>query len=233
MPTGEYFMSSNAPAKRNAVEVGDGSVPIYVAHHADPATAPAVVVVPSIYGPADDLLRRMSALSDVATIVVLDPFWREGGGAVDYNDRDAAVGRLADFDPRRSMTDVRAVAEWTAQRTTGEVIGVGICFGGPFVVRGAAEGWLAAAATWHGSRIQNMLADLSDFSAPLRMHFGSADAAVPPDAVAAITEHFANHPDCKIVMHDGAEHGFSFEGPGYDADAAAACYEDLRALVVR
>ncbi len=217
--------------QEHAVTVEDGAVPVFIAEHHDPTAAPGVIVVPSIYGPTADLLLRMAGLSDVATTVVLDPFWRQGGGAVDYGDRDAAVGRLADFDPGRSMTDVRAVADWVRERTNGDVIGVGICFGGPFVVRGAAEGWLAAATTWHGSRIQNMLRDLPQFVAPLRMHFGSADAAVPPDALAAIQEHFADHPDCRITVHDGAEHGFAMEGPAYDPAAAAASYASLRELV--
>lgn len=221
----------NPSTQRDDVVVEDGSVPVFVAHHAQPLAAPGVVVVPSIYGPTDDLLDRMSGLVDVATTVVLDPFWRQGGGAVDYGDRDRAISRLADFDAGRSMADVRAVAEWTAARTNGDVIGVGICFGGPFVVRGAAEGWLAAATTWHGSRIQNMLAGLPPFEAPLRMHFGSADAAVPPDALAAIQAHFEGHPDCRITVHEGAEHGFSMEGPAYDPDAAAASYASLRELI--
>lgn len=219
--------------QHHTVTVDDGGVPVFVAAHEHPILAPGVVVVPSIYGPAADLLERMAGLADVATTVVLDPFWREGGGAVDYRDRDAAIGRLAGFEPGRSMADVRAVADWVRARTNGDVIGVGICFGGPFVVRGAADGWLAGAATWHGSRIQNMLDELPMITAPLRMHFGSADAAVPPDALAAIQAHFADHPDCRITVHDGAEHGFSMGGPAYDADAAAASYASLRELVSR
>jgi len=220
----------NTSTTRQAVTVGDGAVPVYVSEHTDPASAPGVVVVPSIYGPADDLLDRMAELSG-ATTVVLDPFWRVGDGAVDYHDRDTAIGRLADFDPRRSMGDVRSVAEWTAERTNGNVVGVGICFGGPFVVQGAARGWLSAATTWHGSRIQDLVDDLPDFSAPLRLHFGSADGVVPLDALDKIRAHFAGHPDCEIFVHDGADHGFSFEGPAYDPTAADACYASLRELI--
>ncbi len=46
--------------------------------------SPASVVVPSIFGPALDLLERLSELSDRALVAALDPFWRLGGGVVPY-----------------------------------------------------------------------------------------------------------------------------------------------------
>lgn len=69
-----------------------------------------------------------------------------------------------------------AVARWTADRTNGNVVGLGICFGGPFALTGAASGLFVAAA--------------------------------------------------------GAEHGYSHDGPAWDASAADSGMAAVRALLV-
>lgn len=213
------------------VTVSDGDIPVFVSEYADRAAAPGIVVVPSIYGPGSDLLEQMAGLADIASTAVLDPFWREGGGAVDYTDRDGAIGRLGNFDIERCRHDVEAVARWMAERSNGFVVGVGICFGGPYVLIGAAQGWLGAAVTWHGSRLDQTLGGLGEFDAPLRLHFGGADPVTPPDVIETVRHHFAEHGDCEIFVHDGANHGFSFRGPAWDPVAADACVETLRALL--
>ncbi len=215
------------------LEVTDGRVPLFVADHEAPLSAPGVIVVPSIYGPNDDLLADMAGLTDLASTVVLDPFWRQGGGAIDYFDRESAVSRLDSFDRGRCRSDVVAVAAWMSDRTNRTLIGVGICFGGPFVLTGAAEGWLSAAATWHGSHLEKVLDQLEPFDAPLRLHFGDADPVTPPEAIDAVRQHFASHPDCQIRIHPGGDHGFSFHGPAWDPVAAATCLASLRELVQR
>lgn len=219
------------PTRQSHITVADGDIPVFLADHDSPSAAPGVIVIPSIYGPNDDLLTDMTGLTDLASTVVLDPFWREGGGAVDYFDRDRAVGRLGSFDPARCQTDVAAVAAWMRGRTNGRLVGVGICFGGPYVLKGASEGWLSAGATWHGSRLERTLADLEPFEAPLRIHFGDADPVTPPEAIDAVRQHFSSHPDCQISIHQGGDHGFSFHGPAWDPLAAAACIATLRELV--
>ncbi len=214
-----------------AVTVEDGAIPLVVAGPADSTTSPGLVVIPSIFGPNLDLLDQIRSLADIAFTVVMDPFWREGGGAVPYADHDAAVARLATFDRRRCRDDVAAVARWTADRTNGHVVGLGICFGGPWVLTGAASGLFTAAATWHGSRMEGVLDRLEGLTAPLRLHFGEADAVTPPEVIATIAEHFADHPDCHMVVHSGAEHGFSHEGPAWDAAATADGLADVRSLL--
>jgi hypothetical protein len=45
----------------------------------------------------------------------------------------------------------------------------------------------------------------------MRLHLtlGAADSVVPPDAVAAVRHAFAGHDDVRIIVHEGATHGFS------------------------
>lgn len=156
--------------------------------------------MPSIFGANDDLLAQMASLADVALTVVMDPFWRQGGGALAYSDREEAFARVGKLDRSRCGDDVAAVARWTAERTSGRVAGLGICFGGPYVLTGAAAGTFAGAVTWHGSRMEGVLDRLGDLTAPLRLHFGDADPITPPEVIDAVRDAFADHPDRKSVV---------------------------------
>jgi carboxymethylenebutenolidase len=213
------------------VEVEGDELPIAVLGPANPSQVPGLVVVPSIFGPAPDLLKQLSELSRGALVVVMDPFCRQGGGVIPYEDHDGAIGRLAGFDLERCFTDVRGVIQWTRENCNGRVVGLGICFGGPFVTTAAGEANLDGMVTWHGSRMENFLSGASGIVCPLRFHFGAADPITPPEAITAIREAFADHPDATIVVHPDLEHGFSHEGRTHDPTAAKAGVEATRALL--
>lgn len=222
---------------RVLVEVDDGAVPVVVmnAEPADEAvTRPALLCVPSIFGGNDDLMAQMASLTDVATTAVIDPFWRVEAGAIPYAEREAAFARAAALDRSKTAGDVEAVAASLAERSNGRVAGLGICFGGPWVLLGAAAGALAGVVTWHGSRMEQFLdrLDPGAVTGPVRHHFGGADPITPPEAIEAIGSAFGHHPDCRIVVHPGADHGFSHEGPAWDATATAAGMADLREMLV-
>jgi dienelactone hydrolase len=57
------------------------------------------------------------------------------------------------------------------------------------------------------------------------------DPVTPPEAIEKIRAAFRTHPDARFVVHPGADHGFSHEGPSYDPVAAKAGLEDTRALL--
>jgi carboxymethylenebutenolidase len=214
-----------------SVDVEGGSVPVFVQGPEDAKGVPGLVVVPSIFGPAPDLLKQVSELSAAALVVVADPFWHEGGGVVPYHDHAGAVGRLKGFDRDRCFSEMRAVIDWTRKRCNGRVAGLGICFGGPVVLTAAGEGSLDGVVTWHGSRMEAFLDHADRISCPLRFHFGSADPVTPPEAIEKIRAAFASNPDVSFVVHPGLVHGFSHEGSSYDAKAAQAGVDDTRALL--
>lgn len=211
-----------------SVAVENGAVPAVVIEPDAPERGPALVVIPSIFGPAPDLLKRLSEFAKNALVVVPDPFWRVGGGVVPYGDFDTARGRLKHFDIARCNADLDSVLDWAIEQSNGQVVGVGICFGGPFVLRFAAEGRLAGCVTWHGSRMQNHLERAADITCPLRFHFGEVDPVAPPEVIEAVRAAFALHPDVSIVVHPGANHGYSHDGPAFDE---AACRAGLDAIV--
>ncbi len=215
-----------------SIPVPGGALPLHVQGPLDGAH-PAVVVVPSIFGPAPDLLERLGALAGDTLVVVPDPFWRTGEGHVAYNDLDAAIGRLGEFDPAACAAEMAAAVDWARDRSNGHVVAVGICFGGPFVLRLAAADAVQGIVTWHGSRMEQHLEVVPDIGCPVRHHLGSEDPVSPPEAVEAIREAFADHDDARIVVHPGATHGFSHDGDAWDPEAWAASFASLVELVDR
>jgi len=210
------------PERTERIPVDGGAVPTDVLGPEDASALPALVVVPSIFGPAPDLLKRLSEFDDRALIAVPDPFWRTGGGVMPYDQLDQAVARLRDFDMRRCIEDLSAVVDWARAQANGRVLGLGICFGGPFVLRFAAERRLEGVVTWHGSRMQDHLKRAGEIVCLLRLHFGDADPITPPEVIEEIGSAFASHPDVSIVVHPGADHGFSHDGRTYDEKACRA-----------
>ena len=213
------------------VGVDGGEVPAFAQGPDDPSQVPGLVVVPSIFGPAPDLLQRMAELANAAFVVVADPFWRVGGGVVPYHDPDAAFGRLEGFDLELCLSDMRAVIDWTRARCNGQVAGLGICFGGPIVLVAAGEGKLEGVVTWHGSRMEAFLHRAKQIACPLRFHFGEADPITPPESIAQLRAAFAEHPDARFSVYPGLDHGFSHEGATYDAAAAQSGVDDTRDLL--
>jgi carboxymethylenebutenolidase len=205
-----------------SVAVEGGAVPTVVLGGDGGGALPGLVVIPSIFGPAPDLVRRLGRFADAALVAVPDPFWRVGGGVVPYASHEAAFARLKEFDPVRCESDLAAVIDWAGAHGNGRVIGLGICFGGPFVLRFAAAGRLAGVVTWHGSRMEKHLARVAEIRCPLRLHFGEDDPVSPPEAIETIRDALASLPDVSIVVHPGAEHGYSHDGRAYDAEAARA-----------
>lgn len=230
--------------EHHEVAVADGAVPVFVAAPAEGAAElPGLVVIPSIFGANDDLLAQMRSLTDVGTAVVLDPFWRapepdaadrpNPRNTVPYADHETAMARLGGFDFGACVGDVAAVATWLQGRTNGRLAALGICFGGSFTLLGASSGLFEAAVTWHGSRMESVLGSLGELPAgPFRFHYGDADPITPPEAIDAVRAHVADHPDAEVIVHAGAEHGFSQEGAAWDPDAAAAGMADLRGALV-
>lgn len=213
--------------------VADGQLPLHVQGPDDASGHPAVLVVPSIFGPAPDLLGRLGALADDTLVVVPDPFWRTGEGVVPYGDLDSAIGRLGEFDLRTCAAEMTAARDWAAANCSGRVVGVGICFGAGFVLRMAADGALDGVVTWHGSRMEGTVDRAGAIACPVHHHVGGNDPATPPDLLEALREAMVANPDARIVVHEGAEHGFSHDGAAYDEAAERAGFASLVELLDR
>lgn len=216
-----------------SIPVRDGSLPGSAARR-DGAGA-SVVIMPSGFGITPDLEMQMDELASTARIVVaIDPFFRMGGGLIPYDDTARVVARVQHLDRERAYEDLRAAIDWVRASEGGRpVLMLGICIGGGFALKAAADGVVAGVATWHGTRMERLLERSGDMRCPMRLHFGGADPVVPPDSVEAVRSAFAGRSDVQVIVHDGATHGFSHRGAprAYDARAERAAMDSVRELI--
>jgi carboxymethylenebutenolidase len=195
----------------------------------------ALVIMPSAFGVGSDLEAQMQELAADATIVVaLDPFFREDAGPAPYDDMARVMTRLQRIDRQRAHRDLRAAIDWVRSQGSGQsVVVLGICFGGPYALLAAADGAASGVVTWHGTRMENHVERAAEMLCPMRLHFGSADPFVPMEAVQAVRTAFAGRRDVRVVVHDGATHGFSHRAAprAYDEPAERAAMASLRELI--
>ena len=195
----------------------------------------AVVIMPSAFGIGADLEAQMEELAaDASVVVAIDPFFRDDPGHAPYDDMARVMMRLQILDHQRGYRDLRAAIDWVRAQERGQsVVILGICFGGPYALLAAADGVVDGMVTWHGTRMENYVERAAEMRCPMRLHFGSADPFVSSEAVEAVRTAFASRRDVRIIVHDGATHGFSHrEAPeAYDAHAERAGMNSLRGLI--
>jgi carboxymethylenebutenolidase len=175
----------------------------------------------------------MDELAGEARLVIaIDPFFREGAGYLPYDELAPAIARLGAFDLKRAYRDLGAALGWArAQDGVQRVIALGICFGGGYVMRAAADGLVDGFVTWHGSRMEALVHRAPDVKCPAHLHFGGIDPIVPPAALAAIRTAFSGHEQVQMFVHEGVNHGFSHRtGRAFDAAAERAGMDSLREL---
>ena len=218
---------------KHLLPVEAGKLPLTIANAA--GAGAALVIMPSAFGVGPDLEGQMAELAlDACSVVSFDPFFRENGGFVPYDDHGRAIARLQEFDRTRADRDLRAAIDWARQQNSGQaIVMLGICMGGPYALRAAADGLVDGVVTWHGTRMENYLERAAAMRCPMRLHFGSADPFSPPEAVEAIRGAFVDRPDVKVVVHEGAKHGYSHRAAphAFDAPAERAGMYAVRELV--
>lgn len=213
--------------------VEQGELPLTIVRAG--GTGAAVVVMPSAFGIGADLEAQMAELAaDASVVIAIDPFFRDDAGPAPYEDMARVMSRLQALDAQRGYRDLRAAIDWArAQQSGRSVVVLGICFGGPYALLSAADRAVDGVVTWHGTRMEQYVDRATEMRCPMRLHFGSADPFVPAKAVEAVRTAFARHGDVRIVVHDGATHGFSHRAApqAYDEHAERAAMDSLRELV--
>ncbi len=210
--------------------VEGGLLPLTVARARGAGSA--VVIVPSAFGVTPDLEAQMEELArDACQVVAFDPFFRDDPGAASYEDMARAMARVRGVNRERAYADLRTSID-RAREANGKVVVLGICFGGPLALAAAADAVADGVVTWHGSRLEQALTRAGEMRCPLRLHCGSVDPVMPPEALRAVRAAFAEHGDVQIIVHEGATHGFSHRTARvYDARAERAGMDAVRELV--
>jgi carboxymethylenebutenolidase len=141
----------------------------------------------------------------------------ESGVELGYDEAGISRGReiamQIAFEP--AMLDTAAAVAHVID--TGPVAVIGYCFGGSVAWLSADELPVSAAVGYYGGQIHGMMD--REPKAPVMLHFGELDHAIPLDHVHAIA---GAHPHVRVHIYDGAQHGFSCDARGsYDARSAA------------
>jgi dienelactone hydrolase len=218
---------------QNLLSIEQGNLPLTIAQAG--GTGAAVVIFPSAFGVGSDLQAQMEELAaDARLVVAIDPFFREDPGPVPYDDTAKVMTRLRAIDRDRGDRDFRVAIDWARSRQdVRAVVALGICFGGPFALRAAADGAVDGVVTWHGTRMDHHLERTSEMRCPMRLHFGSVDPVVPAEAVETVRRAFAGRHDVRVIVHEGATHGFSHRAAprAYNERAERAGMDSLRELL--
>jgi carboxymethylenebutenolidase len=211
--------------------VEGGNLPLTVARSS--GRGAAVVFVPSAFGVASDLEAQMDELAtDASLVVAFDPFFRGDGGVADYEDMPRIMARIRDLDRARAYADLRATIDWARAQGADRVVVVGICFGATFALIAAADGIVDGLVSWHGTRMESFVDRAPTMTCPMHHHVGGVDPVVPTEARAKITAAFAGRDDVRIVVHEGATHGFTHRtSKAYDTTAERAAMQSVRDLV--
>ena len=197
---------------------------------------PLLVIVPSIFGLGPDVLRFCDRFAEAGALVMaFDPFWRQrtAPSSVETGAPEALALRRT-HDAALTEADLRATLDWGHRHPlcSGPRIALGICFGGRFAFRAAAEGWVDGAATWHGGGLGTLAHLAPAIRVPIRLDFGGADPLIPKQEVEQLRAAFADHPSAAIHLHPGAGHGFSHRDTRACSPAAAeASARGLEALI--
>ncbi len=191
-----------------------------------------LVVMQEIFG----VNRHIRATADrfaESGLLVLAPaaFDRiEPGIELTYQEDGIARGRelKAKVPYDQATEDVAACVDWLKRQ--GLKVGViGFCWGGDLAFLSARLPGVSASVAFYGGGIGNLAAD-NPPRAPLQMHFGLEDAAIPESAR---QKAYAAAPEAEVFEYP-AGHGFCCDERGsYHAEAAAASWERARAFFAR
>jgi len=227
--------SPTAAITHHRLPVEQGDLPLTIARGAGDGAA--VVIMPSAFGVGPDLEAQMQELArEARAVVAIDPFFRDDAGPAPYDDMARVMARLQGLDRPRSDRDLRAAIDWVrAQEGDRPVVMLGICFGGSYALLAAADDVVDGVVTWHGTWLDNYVERAAEMRCPMRLHFGSADPFVPSAAVEAVRSAFVEHRDLRVIVHDGATHGFSHRAAAqaYNEPAERAGMDSLRELIAQ
>ena len=191
-------------------------------------SGPGVVIISSVFGVDGDVRDMADTLAGHGFAVAApDPFWRGDSGPMDRSEvgMRRAAERAKDREPiiERGVHDLAdTIAELeTRDQCNGRIAVIGLCYGGPYAILGPARLGCAAGIAFHGTKVQNYLDELDGVTAPIVLHWGDQDHALPPEALAHIRAATAGRADTDITIYPGLQHGYTsaVNPPSYDATA--------------
>ncbi len=206
----------------------------------DAGSGPGVVLIQEIFG-INAYVRDVAERLAGEGYVVLAPhmYWRiQDDFAVEAtgpDDLPVAFEVAGQHDPADGVADIGAALAHLAERpeVTGPVGVIGFCFGGSMAYLAAAAHDPACAVSYYGSMIGANLDKAPAITCPIQFHFGSDDAFLPNEDVAALRAATADMANVEIHVAEGAGHAFdNHRNPMFsNPDAAAAAWARTSAFL--
>jgi carboxymethylenebutenolidase len=207
-----------------------GNFDCYVATPSASARAPALVVMSSVFG-VDDDVRKICDDIAVAGFVAAAPdlFWRGDAGPMDRSEDGQRRARERALDRDRlielGVADLADVAAHLRRRPdcNGRIAVAGLCYGGPYAILGQTRAGCDAGLSFHGTKVENYLADVGKIRGPLVLYWGDQDHAAPPEALAKVRAATKGMRNVEIAIFPGVKHGYTARAStqAWNPDAAA------------
>jgi carboxymethylenebutenolidase len=172
-----------------------------------------LVVIQEIFGVNAHIRRVADGYAKDGFLVVAPALFdrTEKGVELKYEGEDMqkAYALMQKLSPDTALLDVAAAFE-EAKTESGKDVGVvGYCFGGFLSWLAATRGETvkikpACTIGYYAGGIGKVATE--EPTCPVLLHFGGADTHIGPDQIEAVR---SAHPEVKIYVYDGAEHGFN------------------------
>ena len=221
------------------IPAGGGEMPAFMAVPAV-LPAPALVIVPSIFGVGAVARETATTFADNGYLtLVLDVFFRTSPGPKNIADPNAmvdAIGRAESFDHDRGLRDMTAARGYALAlpECNGKWAMIGYCFGGRYTLIAGAYMEADAVAAFHPSRMGMELVAAAKIRVPTSFHFGGADAQVPPAEIEDVRQALAANPLAETYVYPGVAHGFTTPGgPAFNADATRVSMERALSMLAQ
>jgi carboxymethylenebutenolidase len=207
-----------------------GAFDCYLAAQAAAARVPAVVIMSSVFGVDGDVRKNCDDLAAAGFLAAApDLFWRGDAGPMDRSEdgQRRARERARDRDAliEKGVADLADVVAHLKRHPgcNGRIAVVGLCYGGPYAIIGPARLGCDAGLSFHGTKVQDYLAEIGRVTGPLVLHWGDQDHAAPPEAVARVREATRGMRNVEIQIYPGVRHGYTAPASkeAWNADAAA------------
>ena len=185
--------------------------------------APAIIVIPSIWGITDGLKAQMETWAKRGFLVVApDVFWRTlRGPLAEPADREPAYDRMKQYDLDLGLEDIEQIKSKLATMSSynGKFAILGFCFGGRLAFLGLTRLGADAAVAFHGTQIHQHLDEAHLVTKPFSFHYGGKDPVTPQDQIDAIAAALTGK-DGEIEVYAEAKHGFAQqEASNFDPEA--------------
>lgn len=178
--------------------------------------APALVIMSTIFGVDEDVRRNADDLADQGFLgAAPDLFWRGDSGPMPRTEagRSRAAARAKDRAPmiEKGVQDLADVIADLKRRPecNGKVAVVGLCYGGPYAILGPARLGCDAGISFHGTSVEEYLAELGDVHVPLSLHWGDKDRVAPPDVMEKIQAATRDMSNASVTVYPDVLHGYT------------------------